>query len=239
MKYKLVFIVVFGLLLTACQTKKTVAHSNITEETLWNLESLNDRAMQHLDSTKWEVKLFNQDIDTYTKYPEVFQSYPLNKSPFPVADYDYAVSYIPFSVETTKPIFKGVRIGECKTPDCDKVIEKLTLMVVTNDKDSKEVSLVESRNYPYLTAQGYFITKSNKFDWVFSSSPDGFSMLIINMKLFDLRFGETIIIYPQNNKSFLYEQIKDSPNNYSNFEEYKWAIINNKKVKHWLTSEKN
>lgn len=59
------------------------------------------------------------------------------------------------------------------------------------------------------------------------------------MKLFDLRFGETIIIYPQTDKSFLYEQIIDSPNNYGNFEDFKKSIMNNPKVKKQLISEKN
>ena len=59
------------------------------------------------------------------------------------------------------------------------------------------------------------------------------------MKLFDLRFGETVIIYPQTDKSFFYEQIKDSPNNYGNFEYFKESIMNNPKVQKQLTSEKN
>ena len=59
------------------------------------------------------------------------------------------------------------------------------------------------------------------------------------MKLFDLRFGETIIIYPQIDKTFLYDQIKDSPNNYKNFEDYKKDIINNNKVQKQLLSENN
>ena len=59
------------------------------------------------------------------------------------------------------------------------------------------------------------------------------------MKLFDLRFGETIIIYPQKDKSLFYDQIKDSPNNYGNFEEFKKKIISNPKVKNQLNSEEN
>ncbi len=201
------------------------------------MESLNTKANVHLDTSQWDLSLLNQDKETYEKYPEVFQSYPLNKAPFPVAEYDYAVSYIPFSLETTSHLFKGVRLGECETPDCDHVIDKLTLLILTNDKDAADYTMVESRNYPYLTAQGYFEVKNNKFDWVFTASPDGFSVLLINMKLFDLRFGETIIIYPHDDKSFFYDQIKDSPKNYIDFEEYKKAIANNKKVKQQLISE--
>ena len=74
---------------------------------------------------------------------------------------------------------------------------------------------------------------------MFTASPDGFSTLLLNMKLFDLRFGETVIIYTQSDKSFLYKQIKDSPNNYGNFDDFKKSVMNNQKVEKQLISEKN
>ncbi|WP_250432389.1 hypothetical protein [Hanstruepera flava] len=237
---KLLIITIFGILLQSCQeSEKSDSVARTQEEKKWDIETLNHRAVQHLDATKWDMKLFNQDIETYNMYSEIFQSYPLNKSPFPVAEYDYAVSSIPFLIEMDSTVFKGVRIGEYENPESEKIIDKLTLLVLTNDKDAEETTLVDSRNYPYLTAQGIFKVISNEFDWVFSASPDGFSTLLLNMKLFDLRFGETIIIYPQTDKSFLYEQIKDSPNNYGDFEDFKKSLVNNPKVKKQLISEKN
>jgi hypothetical protein len=240
MNKKILIIIAIGFLYFSCQNKeKTDSPSDYLELKKWNIEKLSDRAIQQLDSTKWDLKLFQQDIETYDNYSEIFRSYPLNKSPFPIAEYDYAVSSIPFTIETEEVIFKGVRIGEYENPESEIIIDKLTLLILTNDKDSKENTLVESRNYPYLTAQGIFEVKNNEFDWVFSASPDGFSTLILNMKLFDLRFGETIIIYPQTDKSFLYDQIKDIPNNYEDFDEFKNILMNNPKVKNQLHSEKN
>lgn len=240
MTQKILITIIFGLLFSSCQeNEKFNSLDKNTEVNKWDIEKLSTRANQHLDSTKWDLELLNQDIETYNKYSEIFQSYPLNKSPFPVAEYDYAVSSIPFSIEMNSTVFKGVRIGEYENPESEKIIDKLTLLILTNDKDSEETTLVDSRNYPYLTAQGIFKVTNNEFDWVFSASPDGLSTLLINMKLFDLRFGETIIIYPQTDKSFLYEQIKDSPNNYENFEDFKKLITNNPKVRKQLISEKN
>ncbi len=240
MTHKILITIIFGLLFSSCQeNEKLNSLDKNTEVNKWGIEKLGIRANQHLDNTKWDLELLNQDIEIYNKYSEIFQSYPLNKSPFPVAEYDYAVSSIPFVIEFDSVVFKGVRIGEYENPESEKIIDKLTLLILTNDKDSEESTLVDSRNYPYLTAQGIFEAKNIEFDWVFSSSPDGFSTLILNMKLFDLRFGETIIIYPQKDKSFFYEQIKDSPNNYGNFEEFKKKIISNPKVKNQLNSEKN
>jgi hypothetical protein len=237
---KKLLIIILGVLFYSCQEReKSNSDTQTAEEKKWDIKKLNNRAVQHLDTTKWDIKLFNQDIETYNKYSEIFLSYPLNKSPFPVAEYDYAVSSIPFLIEMDSTVFKGVRIGEYENPESEKIIDKLTLLILTNDKDAEETTLVDSRNYPYLTAQGIFKVTNNEFDWVFYASPDGFSTLLINMKLFDLRFGETIIIYPQTDKSFLYEQIKDSPNNYGNFEDFKKLIMNNPKVKKQLISEKN
>ena len=70
---------IMGLLIFSCQNKKeSLPVSNEIEKTKWNIETLADRAKQHLDSTKWDLKLFKQDIETYNKYQEVFQS--LNES---------------------------------------------------------------------------------------------------------------------------------------------------------------
>lgn len=240
MKQTILTIITIGFLFSACNNKtKPNLSSEIKDVNAWNFEKLAFRANQQLDSTNWDTALFKQDIATYKKFSEIFKSYPLNKSPFPVAKYDYAVSSIPFTIENEKGIFKGVRIGEYKNPESEQIIDKLTLLILTNNKDATENTLVDSRNYPYLTAQGIFEVKNNEFDWVFSSSPDGFSSLLLNMKLFDLRFGETIIIYPQIDKSFLYDQIKDSPNNYTNFEDFKISLLKNPKVSAQLTSKQN
>lgn len=237
---KKLLILVLGILFYSCQKEeKSNSIATTRQEKKWDIEKLNHRAVMHLDTTKWDIKLFNQDIETYNKFSEIFKRYPLNKSPFPVAQYDYAVSSIPFSIEIDTTIFKGVRIGEYESPESEKIINKLTLLILTNNKNAEETTLVDSRNYPYLTAQGTFKVPNNEFDWVFSASPDGFSTLLLNMKLFDLRFGETIIIYPQKDNSFLYEQIKDSPNNYENFEDFKKSIMNIPKVNKQRISEKN
>lgn len=240
MMQKILITIIFGLLFSSCQEREKLnSLDKNAEVNKWNIEKLSIRANEHLDSSKWDLELLNQDIETYNKYSEIFKSYPLNKSPFPVAEYDYAVSSIPFVIELDSVVFKGVRIGEYENPESEKIIDKLTLLILTNDKDAEESTLVDSRNYPYLTAQGIFKVTNNEFDWVFSASPDGFSTLVLNMKLFDLRFGETIIIYPQTDKSFIYEQIKDSPNNYGNFEDFQKSVIVHPKVKKQMISEMN
>jgi len=86
-----------------------------------------------------------------------------------VAEYDYAVSKFPLILEKDGKIFKGLQIGEYDKTVQDKINTKLTLIVLTGDSNSEEFSLVESRNAPYLTAQGYFKVASYEYDWVFAA----------------------------------------------------------------------
>lgn len=240
MKHNIIVIIMLSFILS-CQKQKVKEEKTIElKENKWNVEALNEKALQHLDSSKRDYELFKQDIENYEKFGDYYRSLPLNKSPFPVAVYDYAVASFPFVIQRDSSIFKGIKIGEYKDLESDRITEKLTLLILTNDLNSNETYVVESRNFPYLTAEGKFEV-SNKFsyDWVFSASPDGYSILLVNMKLFDLRFGETIIIYPQKDKTFLYDQIKDSPNNYNNFEDFKKVLLDNKRVKKQLLSENN
>lgn len=196
-----------------------------TDSNPWNLEKLAKRAILNQDSALWDRQLFNQDIETYQKYSEVFKAYPLNKSPFPVAEYDYAVYSIPIEFDSEQGRYKGVRIGAYKDSLMEETEDKLCLLIRCSDSTAEENSLVESRNYPYLTAQGMFQCEQHEFDWVFAASPDGYSMLLLNMKHFDLRFGETIIIYPQEESSFTYRQIKDNPNNYADLKDFEIAVL--------------
>lgn len=205
------------LIITSCK-ERDEANVNIKQK--WDIETLKNRAALNLDSNHWNHKLFKQDIVTHHKYSEIFKQYPLNNFPFPVADYDYAVYSNPFTIKTDSLIFKGIQVGKYENPESDSVITKLSLIVLTNNDSIEPETFVDSRNYPYLTAEGNFPLRIQNFKWVFQATPDGFSSLLFSMKLFDLRFGQTIIIYPQKNNSFLYDQIDESPNNYANLKDY-------------------
>ncbi|WP_066757904.1 hypothetical protein [Crocinitomix algicola] len=216
---------ILGLFTLACtnSTEKSQPKSILTKK--WTPEKLKEHAQNQVDSTLWDKTLFAQDIETYQNFKSIFEAYPLNKSPFPVTNYDYSVASTPIEIDTNGRFFKGISIGDFEHIDADTINYKLSLILVHNSPEIDENTLVDSRNYPYLTAQGIFTLKNTTYDWVFNSSPDGFSTLMINMKLFDLRFGETILIFPQENLSFTYQQLTLSPNDFDQMNDYKNAII--------------
>ncbi|MEZ4981010.1 MAG: hypothetical protein R2769_05375 [Saprospiraceae bacterium] len=131
-----------------CQHEKQTLNS---KDQSWSIEKLKEIAERHLDSSKWGSRIDHQDIATYQKYSEILKSYPLNKSPFPVATYDYAVSSTPLILKLMIS-FKVISIGEFESPDSDTVRNKLCLMVLTNDHDARNPAWLNPK-LSYLTAQ--------------------------------------------------------------------------------------
>ena len=45
----------------------------------WHLDSLNEKALQHLDTSRRDHQLFKQDIENYEKFGDYYKSLPLTK----------------------------------------------------------------------------------------------------------------------------------------------------------------
>lgn len=228
MKFQLLLFFVLGTILIACNAPHPTK-PNASSEKTWNEKTLKQRALANLEQSKWNKKLFKQDVETHLRFAEIFDAYPLNNYPFPVADYDYAVYSNPLTIKHNGSVLTGIQIGEYPDPSSDSVSTKMVLFVLTNDTACEPESFIDSRNYPYLTAEGMFALPAQTYEWVFQATPDGYSSLFFSMKLFDLRFGQTIIIYPQKDKSFLYEQLDISVDDFPSIEVYKKKIAQNKR----------
>ena len=202
-----------------------ISNFSLSQNKEWNLNQLQKKNIKHLDSINWNVKLFNQDKTTYKQYKEYFKGLPLTISAFPVADYEYAVASESFKLTLDSISYKGINIGYFKDENSEEVTYELTLVFLSNQAESNENSFVQSRNYPYLTAEGTFTEFNTKYDWVFTKSPDGFSFIMLNMKLFDLRFGKTILIIPQKDGSFYYNQINLERNTFKEISMFEDSLL--------------
>lgn len=202
-----------------------ISNFSLSQNKEWNLNQLQKRNITHLDSINWNVKLFNQDKTTYKQYKEYFKRLPLTISAFPVADYEYAVASESFKLTLDSISYKGINIGYFKDENSEEVTYELTLVFLSNQAESNENSFVQSRNYPYLTAEGTFTEFNTKYDWVFTKSPDGFSFIMLNMKLFDLRFGKTILVIPQKDGSFYYNQINLERNTFKEISMFEDSLL--------------
>lgn len=154
----------------------------------------------------WDLALFEQDRTTYHVYKEQLADYPLTLSAFPVVYYEYAVHSEWSPLYINGHAFIAVNIGDYPDFHSDSTRIACRLFFQVDSLPTTENSFIQSRNWPYLTAQGRFTVAKFPFDWVFLEAPDGNAYLMVNMKLFDLKNGQTVVIFPKEDGSFSYKQ---------------------------------
>jgi hypothetical protein len=186
---------------------------------------LEARKTANEDSTQWNKSLFLQDKETYTNHQDYLSNLPIHLTAFPVADYDYAVAGILISLNLKGKFTYGFSVGAyADSSDVEPTLE-MGLFFTSPDSIIEENTFVQSRNYPNLTAQGMIKTNQKTYDWIFVQDSNQPGWVLVNMKLFQLQFGKTIIIEIQNDGSFFYRQLALDPTKYEDTESYKTALI--------------
>ncbi len=181
------------------------------------VDSLETKAINNQIPEKWNMVLFNMD----KKWLKREKTKPINSLAFPVEKYEYYVFTKPFNFQINESHFSGISFGENIGGREGKFIFKheLTVIFYSGKKDYQINGEVSSRNYPYLTIQGQ-VKINNIYDFVGIKSPENTGYLIVNLKSFDLRFGQTILIFPNKDNSFYYLQSDKKPLSDERFEEY-------------------
>jgi hypothetical protein len=181
-------------------------------------DTLKAKAENNQNPEKWNLDLFNKDLGWLKNN----NSKPLKSLPFPVEKYDTYDFTKAFNFKIGPSNFSGISIGENIGGSQGKMIFRHDVCLIFYTKDSTvEINRtdVSSRNAPYLTFQGTLKLKE-QFDFVGIKSPGEKGFLMVSLKAFDLQFGQTIVIFPNENGSFYYVQLTEKPaanENYDNF----------------------
>lgn len=186
-------------------------------ETVWD----EARRRQHLqlrqDSTAWDLGLLANDLE---RNRQSGTSRPFNFGAFPVPQYDL----------TGPDSFKGVGVGgnftgidldgkrivysyffvNKNTLNAPYLADKpdevfFTLILLTNLVDTVGFSHADvhvvSRNNPDYVGQGFFKTANDQIDYVTFLTAERDAYAIVNLRLFDLKYGRTVLIAPQKDGS--------------------------------------
>lgn len=97
-----------------------------------------------------------------------------------------------------------------------------------------------SRNHPDMVGQGSFLIKNNRVDFLGFITPEEHNIALVNMRLFHLNYGNTIIITPQKDGSFKSMQINGktaSKDDSENYEYIKNNVLKRKQVIAFLTED--
>ena len=242
---KILFITIFIILITSCSEKKTSNQDNWSEsKRLEHLQNIND-------STTWDYEMFESDKNDV----DLGDFGPFQIGTFPVPKYDLI----------GKGSFKGLGNFSDKLPLKNKTLLMNSFFVKTNLfnknrlKDRKDEiffqiiistdtiddinhnlagSIVISRNHPDYFGQGFIKTKNNRIDYLAFQTPENNAYAIINTRIFDLNYGKTILIAPQNDKTLKSLQIKSPKLTSDSILEYTKKLIKEKEIIEFFAENK-
>ncbi len=171
-----------------------------------SIDSLRIKVANNQNPEKWNKELFNYDKES----KNIDSNEPMKWVAYPVEDYDYYVFSSPISFKIDSSFFSGVTFGKNNGTEENPFVfdHKLTLFFYTGDSIYDIKNHVISRNAPYLTVEGSIKLNQN-YEFIGSKGPDNTGTLFIGVKTFDLRFGQTIVIFPTAENSFYYLQLED------------------------------
>lgn len=209
MKFILPFLLFFKITVFA-QSSETLKNVRAKQLQVQNQE-------EYLDFERMKKEL--SEKDGISKGPFTFGI-------FPYPDYD-SISNKTFSGIGTSANFYGINLKGKKIVYTSFSENKnklnsyringnnrifFTILVLTDYIDEKDFSSMKtqivSRNFPDVIGQGFIKTQQNKIDFSAFATIENDEFAIVNMKLYNLKYGNFILIAPQKDGSLRSLQIK-------------------------------
>ena len=185
----------------------------------WNSKRRTEYSQRKLDSSKWNMEMFRQDLEALQKY-----SWPtkaaLSGIPTPVPEYpNFGGALMNPTMKIGDQEIRGTTLAWGKYDvnqhlfqnETDDLLVYLNIFVLTDMPDPKNCKkAMVSRNWPHILSTGKQKTSIGDVDWVQVGFADDNNYAFINQQIFDLKFGNTIIVAPQKDGSLQFLQL-DGP----------------------------
>lgn len=241
-------IIFFSMLVTFLSCKNVEKEINMDEN---NFSQLKNRE----DSTKWDQEMLKLDIEN-----NIELNLPFTSGIFPTPKYDLlgensfnGVGNFGFTggdgyelkIDNKTILFNSFFVGN---NDLNK--SKLGslkdavffhIVVLTDFVDtvnySHVMSQIVSRNHPDYMGQGFYKTSNNTIDYAAFTSSNGDAYAIVNMRLFDLNKGQTILIAPHKDKTLRSMQIKSLLMESSQIESFTRKLLTNDNIRTFFTQQ--
>ena len=245
------------VLLFGCTSKEQTSTNANTP--FWTTEKAKAHLVNRNDSTTWDSTLFNNDLK-YLDYHST--ELPLHNGVFPTPKYDLVgkesfkgVGNFGFpggdgfekKIGTKTLLYNSFFAGKSVVTqpfvanDKDGVF--FHIVVLTDFVDTVDYthlsSEIISRNHPDYIGQGFYKTQNNTIDYVAFVTADQHAYAIVNTRLFDLSFGETILVAPQKDKSLRTLQIQSPALSSTTIDAYTDQLLQQQKVVDFFTYSGN
>lgn len=244
----------FWLFISGCAIKQNAGKAPAR----WTNEMADQYLKNRDDSTTWDTEMFNNDRLNSADF-----DLPFTVGVFPTPKYDLLVdksfngvgnfglsggegnelkiedkTILFNSFYAGKNAFNQAYLDDNKPNEIFFHIVVLTDLIDTLDY-THLMSGVVSRNHPDYIGQGFYKTKESRIDYAAFITADRNAYAIVNMRLFDLTKGKTILIAPQKDKSFRSMQI-DSPSlSREEIEGFTKTLLETEDVRRFFTAAGN
>jgi len=214
---------------------------------------------QHLrnqeDSTTWSNELLQRDIGDSVSSRK---SRPFVIGAFPVPRYDLA-GYFRYKGAGSKlgsySNYQGKKLAyhyyfKNKTEATKDILNgkasETFFIIITlvggsdTTQDERGGSLMLSRNNPDVVCQGFFSAQNNdEVDYMAFITGNRSEFAVVNMKLFDLKNGRTILVAPQKDHSLRFLQVPTPILANSEVQDFLTNILAQRQVKIFFLNEGN
>ena len=182
----------------------------------WTKAKSDEMFRRKYDPSCWNMEMFQDDMEHHLKHRPSIKP-PSSNFPSPVPKYSKFGGAITWpSFEISKKMIRGVMFswGKCDvnrhlaSDPSHTSICYLNLFILTDAAENEKALAMTSRNYPHVLSTGKQKTSVGDVDWVHVGMADGNNLVIINQRIFDLKYGKTVLVAPQKDGSLRFKQLK-------------------------------
>ena len=220
-----------------------------TPPAYWTWEKAKAHAAAQNDPQKWDQELLAEDLE-YLETDD--NSLPIFTGVFPVANYDTpgtggssscyfykgGKSFMSKSFIVNKGEHNAVYLGEERLQEAYFTFVLLTDFVDTVNY-THAMTYAESRNHPHYICEGTLKTQKQNIDFLAMMTGDRNNYAVINMRFFDLRFGQTVLIAPQKDGSLRFLQVESPGLNSITAKAYVDKLLDQPEIMHFFEQPGN
>lgn len=236
-----------------CISINSYSQSMVKPHFRWGTDQKKQYLKYREDPAKWSKKNLKTDLEDLE-----MEGKPMIDGVFPVPEYDLAGknsfagngtkgNYAGIQVKNKKVIYQGFYVNRSsinrefirtKTDEVYFTIVVLTDSIAKDGFSHMEAG-VSSRNHPDYIGQGTIATKNNRIDFLSFITADRINYAVVNLRVFDLSLGRTILIAPQKDGSLRSIQVKTPMLQSTELEAYIQNLLKKPQTMLFFTTEGN
>lgn len=191
-----------------------------TAPKFWTPARRIEYSKRRLDSSLFNSEYLDLDVEVREKFPWPTKA-ALEGIPSPVPKYpnDFGGALIVSNLEIGERELKGAVVAWGKsdvnrhlfTNESDNLLIYMNLFILTDTpKIENGKNTIVSRNWPHILSTGKQKTSIGAVDWVHIGFANDDNYAFISQRIFDLKFGNTIVVAPQKDGTLRFLQL-DGP----------------------------